>query len=517
MQPGERFIASDGSLRVVPYEHKYVASVKGRWLGRPLLDAFTSEFAAVVAPDDDSSNLSASVSTSWKSNLVTYATEMAAGTLRIRGREEESRRAGSQILQHIEEHISSSKDLAEAVTRIAPVAVLRQNEWIEHVVRRCEGHISSFQPVEVISCAAAVDSPIRFLAVNKPHGLPVHPSGRFHRLSVTRILEDVFGGVDAAHFEACVTSDRSVEIRHSEHKYVLARLSKDLPEEELKFFTSQLRGGAEKATLRGLKVFVVHRLDTCTGGVLLFGLDSSSARRMTAVVSEKAENSEGWCTKEYVARVKGDFRSVVVDSSCAADQWILVRRPIYCRSYFESTYGCPTDEEIAQLKGSEDETVLAAAVTLTDLTNAAVPLVTAVKRQRDELDRSLTVEEKRAIMKDRALGSRAPESSSIPFPNLRGAASLFKFCRYDGDESIVQCRPLTGRTHQLRVHLSWLGFPIANDAKYNSSAPCAEQAPATSESGLIFLHSRRYELHIALSAEIMFSVVVEAPLPEWAL
>ncbi|KAN0009260.1 hypothetical protein ACTFIU_006535 [Dictyostelium citrinum] len=34
--------------------------------------------------------------------------------------------------------------------------------------------------------------------------------------------------------------------------------------------------------------------------------------------------------------------------------------------------------------------------------------------------------------------------------------------------SIVLCTPKTGRTHQIRVHLKWLGFPIANDPLYNN-------------------------------------------------
>ncbi|KAI9890079.1 MAG: hypothetical protein M1814_004478 [Vezdaea aestivalis] len=35
-----------------------------------------------------------------------------------------------------------------------------------------------------------------------------------------------------------------------------------------------------------------------------------------------------------------------------------------------------------------------------------------------------------------------------------------------GGYSIVRCLPLTGRTHQLRVHLQFLGHPIANDPIY---------------------------------------------------
>ncbi|KAJ2478075.1 DRAP deaminase, partial [Coemansia sp. RSA 2320] len=44
----------------------------------------------------------------------------------------------------------------------------------------------------------------------------------------------------------------------------------------------------------------------------------------------------------------------------------------------------------------------------------------------------------------------------------------FELLTADDDEehSIVYCRPKTGRTHQIRVHLQFLGFPIANDPLY---------------------------------------------------
>ncbi|KAF8249597.1 pseudouridine synthase [Wilcoxina mikolae CBS 423.85] len=48
------------------------------------------------------------------------------------------------------------------------------------------------------------------------------------------------------------------------------------------------------------------------------------------------------------------------------------------------------------------------------------------------------------------------------------AKTLFRRLRYNATKnySIVECHPYTGRTHQLRVHLQFLGYPIANDPIY---------------------------------------------------
>ncbi|ANB12445.1 bifunctional DRAP deaminase/tRNA pseudouridine synthase RIB2 [Sugiyamaella lignohabitans] len=48
------------------------------------------------------------------------------------------------------------------------------------------------------------------------------------------------------------------------------------------------------------------------------------------------------------------------------------------------------------------------------------------------------------------------------------ATTIFNRISYDGQTSIVRCRPLTGRTHQIRVHLQYLGHPIANDPLYSN-------------------------------------------------
>lgn len=48
------------------------------------------------------------------------------------------------------------------------------------------------------------------------------------------------------------------------------------------------------------------------------------------------------------------------------------------------------------------------------------------------------------------------------------AKTVFRRVSFDGETSIVKCKPLTGRTHQIRVHLQYLGHPIANDPIYSN-------------------------------------------------
>lgn len=52
--------------------------------------------------------------------------------------------------------------------------------------------------------------------------------------------------------------------------------------------------------------------------------------------------------------------------------------------------------------------------------------------------------------------------------NGKHAKTLFKKLKYNAERgySIVECHPFTGRTHQIRVHLQYLGYPISNDPIY---------------------------------------------------
>ncbi|KAJ7647879.1 hypothetical protein FB45DRAFT_210377 [Roridomyces roridus] len=60
---------------------------------------------------------------------------------------------------------------------------------------------------------------------------------------------------------------------------------------------------------------------------------------------------------------------------------------------------------------------------------------------------------------------------NIVHPEGKPAETVFKRIRYDAntDTSVVLCKPLTGRSHQIRVHLQFLGHPVANDPVYSDS------------------------------------------------
>ncbi|KAG5676304.1 hypothetical protein PVAND_006151 [Polypedilum vanderplanki] len=52
-------------------------------------------------------------------------------------------------------------------------------------------------------------------------------------------------------------------------------------------------------------------------------------------------------------------------------------------------------------------------------------------------------------------------------PKGKDCTTTFEKLGYNGETSVVLCKPLTGRMHQIRVHLQYLGYPVVNDPLYN--------------------------------------------------
>ncbi|ETN42285.1 uncharacterized protein HMPREF1541_04226 [Cyphellophora europaea CBS 101466] len=160
-----------------------------------------------------------------------------------------------------------------------------------------------------------------------------------------------------------------------------------------------------------------NRLDRLTSGVMFVGKTAKEAERM----SEKLRSRT--VRKEYVARVVGRF---------------------------PDGEGAGFDEAAGNGKGGVvkcEESIL------------QISPILGLNRAR------ATGKSAKTIFRRIAYYPPKPTSSSIP----DGAA-------HDGTlpttenlgYSIVHCLPLTGRTHQIRVHLQFLGHPISNDPIYSN-------------------------------------------------
>ncbi len=53
----------------------------------------------------------------------------------------------------------------------------------------------------------------------------------------------------------------------------------------------------------------------------------------------------------------------------------------------------------------------------------------------------------------------------------REASTEYQVIKYIGDYTLLEVRPQTGRTHQIRVHLGAIGFPVVGDKIYGVKSP----------------------------------------------
>ena len=88
------------------------------------------------------------------------------------------------------------------------------------------------------------------------------------------------------------------------------------------------------------------------------------------------------------------------------------------------------------------------------------------------------------------------------------AHTVFRLKRRWQDFSLLEAELMTGKTHQIRVHLAHLGFPVAGDDKYGDYS----QNKALSGAGLkrMFLHAAKTVIRHPRSGAPM---TLESPLP----
>ncbi len=92
----------------------------------------------------------------------------------------------------------------------------------------------------------------------------------------------------------------------------------------------------------------------------------------------------------------------------------------------------------------------------------------------------------------------------------RQARSSYRVLERWGDATLVEVALHTGRTHQIRVHLAHLGFPVAGDLVYGRRASASLHEASGFSAPRQLLHAWRLALLHPLSG---VRLVVHAPLP----
>lgn len=143
-----------------------------------------------------------------------------------------------------------------------------------------------------------------------------------------------------------------------------------------------------------------------------------------------------------------------------------------------------------------------------------------VSNPRDELPPEPLADDEFFVDRDLVDDEENPGRMRTVRKHGKSSQTVFKVLERFGGFTFVECRPVTGRTHQLRVHLQYSGLPILNDPFYGDGVTELKLSQLKrgykgreDEKPLIArlaLHASRLVVKHPVTKE---PVVIEAPLP----
>ncbi|OQR82383.1 RNA pseudouridylate synthase [Achlya hypogyna] len=165
---------------------------------------------------------------------------------------------------------------------------------------------------------------------------------------------------------------------------------------------------------------IVHRLDRLTSGVVILAKTPAKARELSQCIADRT------ASKAYLARVRGAFPADLTPEWLAATQ--------------------------------------ATAATRSSLAKLSLDSPTQLRIQCPLICRS----HKDSVWGWADAGEDGKEAETVVELRHAGTAT-----------SVLFVKPVTGRTHQIRLHLQLIGLPIANDPCYGGVLHYGRKAPTS--------------------------------------
>jgi 23S rRNA-/tRNA-specific pseudouridylate synthase len=340
--------------------------------------------------------------------------------------------------------------------KVDPSYKIQGKDVLTHIVHRHEPAVAICPTKDTLTgkhqLVKIIDETEDLIVLDKPGTLPIHPCGGYHLNSLTSMLEG----------DTLVPTDK--------------------------------------------KYFNIHRLDRLTSGLVILAKSSAVAKHFIQYIRQRD------CKKYYLARVQGRFplnleqqqHSHEVDRIHASSEPGAVPQDGVW-SNVEDPDETPLD--IAKDRNAHgywitdmSDTTVQGNVSLSDYAkteNCNVDECLAHLDQHHKANDSENSKAKHAML---WLHLACPTRISKPkdgvceagrfddleedayLKTVKPAQTSFAVIKYDApsDSTLVLCRPVTGRTHQIRIHLQYLGHPIGTYPtlqKETSNHPVIEFCP----------------------------------------